>query len=233
MSIAIMQPYLFPYIGYFQLIEEVDQFVLYDDVNYKTQGWINRNKILINGAPKYFTIPCKDASQNKRINQIRHDLIDKKRGKLLRKIKFSYSNAPFFDSIYPLVESVIRFNSEYIADLAIHSIKKTCSYLGISCSFKRSNECYGNVELGPADRLIDICKQEGTSNYVNPIGGQKLYDKAYFDNKGIHLYFLESAECTYEQFDNKFVPYLSIIDVMMFNSPEKIKADLLNSYKLV
>lgn len=232
-AIAIMQPYLFPYIGYFQLINKVDQFIFYDDVNFITRGWINRNKILINGEAKYLTVPCKDASQNKLINEVEHGLNSKKRDKLSKKIKFTYSNAPFFEDIYPLVESIIDSDSQYVFELAIESVKKSCSYLRLDCDFKLSSNHYNNTSLDAADRLIDICKQEGIVNYINPIGGKELYNKEYFKNNGIDLQFLKPAAPSYEQFSNEFVPWLSIIDVMMFNSPEEIKNEFLNSYKLV
>lgn len=232
-SIAIMQPYLFPYIGYFQLINEVDQFIFYDDVNFITRGWINRNKILINGEAKYLTVPCRDASQNKLINEVEHGLNSKKRGKLLRKIKFAYSNAPFFEDIYSLIESVLNIDSQYIFGLAVESVKKSCFYLNLECGFKLSSNNYNNTNLDAADRLIDICKQEEITNYVNPIGGKDLYSKKYFRENDINLQFLKPEAQRYEQFGEEFVPWLSIIDVMMFNSPEKIRNELLSAYKLV
>ena len=233
MSIGIVQPYLFPYLGYFQLVSEVDFFVFYDDVNFITQGWINRNKVLVNGQANYFTIPCKDASQNKRINEVKHALTDKKRGKLLRKIKFSYSNAPFFDEVFPIVKDVLEIKSSFIADMAIESIRKTCSYLNVDTAFKISSEEYNNTDLGKAERLIDICKKENIDTYINPTGGKELYNKKQFRRQDITLQFIEPCLKRYDQFDNDFVPGLSIIDVMMFNAPEKIYKDHLTAYKLV
>jgi hypothetical protein len=233
MSIGIVQPYLFPYIGYFQLIYEVDTFVFYDDVNFITRGWINRNKVLVNGEENYFTIPCKDASQNKLINEVKHAMTDKKRGKLLRKIKFSYSNAPFFDDVFPIVENVLRTESSYIADLAMQSIRETSCYLNLNTVFKISSEEYNNADLGKAERLIDICRQEKMTTYINPTGGKELYNKEEFQKDGITLKFIDPSLKEYEQFNNDFVAGLSIIDVMMFNAPEKIRTNLLTAYNLV
>lgn len=233
MSIGIVQPYLFPYLGYFQLISEVETFVFYDDVNFITQGWINRNKVLVNGKANYFTIPCKNASQNKLINEVKHAMTDKKRGKLLRKIKFSYSNAPFFDDVFPIVENVLHTKSSHIADLAMQSIRQTVGYLNLDTTFKISSEEYHNTGLGKAERLIDICKQEKAKNYINPTGGKELYDKEEFRSEGITLQFIEPSLEKYKQFDNDFIPGLSIIDVMMFNAPEKIRTDLLTAFNLV
>lgn len=232
-SIAVMQPYFFPYIGYFQLINSVDKFIFYDDVQYITGGWINRNKILINNEAKYITIACKSASQNKLIYEVEHALDDRKRGKLTKKIKFTYSKAPFFDSIFPLFKSVINEKGKTIAELAIRSITESCDYLGLDTSFKKSRDNYNNIELDAADRLIDICKQEGMTNYTNAIGGMELYDKGYFKANGVSLSFLEPQKTSYEQFGGEFVPWLSMIDVMMFNSPEIIRNNFLESYKRV
>ncbi|MGD8427708.1 MAG: WbqC family protein [Balneolaceae bacterium] len=231
-SIAIMQPYFFPYIGYFQLIAAADRFIFYDDVNFITRGWINRNRILINNSAKYVTIPCWDASQNKLINEVELDLEGKRKEKILRKIKLAYSKAPYFDAVYPLFERVMNSQCQYIAELAIKSIKEAASYLGLVCSFGRSSQEYQNNALKAADRLIDICRLEQCDTYINPIGGEKLYEKTAFSEKGVQLYFLESEKVQYEQFGNEFVPGLSILDIMMFNNPQTIREDLLQSYKL-
>jgi hypothetical protein len=232
-SIAIVQPYLFSYLGYFQLISEVDTFVFYDDVNFITRGWINRNKVLINGQAKYFTIPCSDASQHKLINEVEHALTDNKRDKLLRTIKFSYGKAPFFDDIYPIIEKVLHTDSNLISDIAIASVTESCRYLDIDTALKKSSAHYDNTGLDRAERLIDICHQEDCSTYINPPGGKELYDKETFEKEGVRLQFLEPSLNEYTQFDNEFVPGLSIIDVMMFNSPEQIRTSLLTDYKLV
>jgi hypothetical protein len=231
--IAIMQPYFFPYIGYYQLVASVDQFVFCDDVDYITQGWISRNKILIHGKAKYVTIPCKKASQNKILLEVKHALTDKKRKKLTRKIQMSYGKAPFFDAVFAIFKRVLNSDSETMADLAIKSIRETSRYLKLDTLFNRSSETYENNGFDMSDRIINICKTEKKGNYINSIGGKKLYDKGYFKGNGINLFFLESQNVEYEQFNNDYVPCLSIIDVMMFNSPEKIRNDFLQFYKLI
>jgi hypothetical protein len=232
-SIAVMQPYFFPYIGYFQLIEAVDTFVFYDDVDFIKNGWINRNRILINDEPKYFTIPCKNVSSYEKIKNIKHGLDQRKRKKLLKKIKFTYSRAPYFEEVYTITQQVLGTETEFISKLAIDSVKKCSIYLGLECSFLKSSVEYENGELDAAERLIDICKLEDKVNYINPIGGKELYSKEYFEEKGINLQFLQPAAKEYDQFGDDFTPWLSIIDVMMFNSPGKIKNELLCLYKLV
>ncbi|MEX1014718.1 MAG: WbqC family protein [Candidatus Paceibacterota bacterium] len=230
--IAIMQPYLFPYIGYFQLIFAVDKFIIYDDVGYIKNGWIHRNKILINKEAKYFTIPCKNVSSNKEIKDIEHNINHNISDKLLKKIKYSYNNAPYFNCVYNIIERVIKSEQYYVSDLAIKSIKEVSSYLDLNTIFKISSKCYENNHFKRTDRIIDICKQEQAGTYLNASGGKELYSKSYFNKQGIKLNFLEPNNIIYTQFDNKFVPGLSIIDIMMFNSVSQIKK-MLNDYQLV
>lgn len=230
-KLAVMQPYLFPYLGYFQLIEESDLFVFYDDVNFITQGWINRNRILINGSAAYITIPCKNVSQNRLICEIDHALNDKSRGKLVRKVELSYKSAPYFDSVFPIIKDVIHLDTPGISDLAIESIAKTMDYLEMSRSAKVSSSVYDNQQLKGVDRIMDICEQEEAGIYINPIGGKKLYNRQTFYSRGIELKFLKSSFSEYEQFNATFVPGLSIIDVMMFNSISTVQK-MLKMYTL-
>lgn len=230
-KIAVMQPYLFPYLGYFQLIEAADIFVFYDDVNFITNGWIHRNRVLVNNKASYFTIPCLKASQNKLINEIDHALDKKSRRKLLNKIKFAYKSAPYFDDVYPIFENVIHSNQSSISELAIQSVKDSAEYLDIKTIFKKSSEHFDNASRGRADRLIDIAIKEAADTYINAVGGKKIYEKSYFLEKGIELQFLKPSFSEYKQFGEKFTDGLSIIDVMMFNSVERIQS-LLKTYSL-
>jgi len=231
MKLAVMQPYFFPYIGYFQLVKAVDKFVFYDDVHFIKNGWINRNRILINGEPKYLTIPCKNVSSNKLINVVENALDEKIKKNLLKKIRFTYSNAPHFEYVFSIIEEVFNIETELISELAMESILRVADYLEMECVFQISSNTYDNKELDAADRLIDICKTEGVDHYVNPIGGMDLYDKKEFRKQGIEIKFLEPEITEYQQFKNKFIPRLSIIDVMMFNSVDEIRGTL-TAYKL-
>ncbi len=228
-----MQPYLFPYIGYFQMINAVDVFVFYDDVNYIKKGWINRNRILVNGKDKLFTIPLKDASQNKMINEVDIFLERPEVRKIFETIKQNYKKAPFFSEVFPIIESVFWSPSSTIGDLAILSIKAVNEYLGITTVLKQSSVDFANTKgLERAERLIAICKQTGAEKYINAIGGQELYTKEYFASQGIDLKFIKSEPIAYKQFDNEFVPWLSIIDVLMFNSVEVVH-HLLKKYQIL
>lgn len=236
MKLAIMQPYLFPYIGYFQLINAVDKFVIYDDVNFIKQGWINRNNILVQGQPLLFTIPLKKQSSFTLINEV---LINDKLykswcKKYLRTVEQAYSKAPFFQNVFNLIEKVFELNTNNlsISELAVKSLTESCKYLGLESKFVLTSTIYKNSNLPGKERIIDICKKESVSYYINPIGGQKLYNKAYFKKKAIELSFIKSESIEYPQFKNEFVPWLSIIDVLMFNSIDETKL-LLSKYELV
>ena len=233
MKIAIMQPYIFPYIGYFQLINAVDTFVFYDDVNFIKRGWINRNKILVNGEESLITFPCIKVSQNKEIREIEIDLSDKQYEKILKTISFAYKNAPKFKEVYPIVQNCLESNSKTISDLAIYSIQQICKYVNINTKFELSSLKYASTKgLDKADRLIKIAKIENATNYINAIGGQNLYAKKYFESNKINLQFLNPIEIEYIQFTNDFVPNLSIIDVLMFNSVDNV-IDMISNYELL
>ena len=229
MRLAIMQPYFFPYIGYFQLINAVDNFVFYDDVNYIKNGWINRNRILINDKASYLTVSLNNASPNKLINEI--EILDN-RPKLGKTIQMAYRKAPFFDNAWPVVKNCLDFDSKRISEIAIFSIKAVSEYLELKTEFKISSLNYSETKgIDKAERLIEICKIENTSQYINLIGGKKLYAKEKFAANDIKLNFIKSHQIKYHQFGIEFVSGLSIIDLLMFNTPEEVRTNL-EAYEL-
>jgi len=232
MRLAIMQPYFMPYIGYLQLMNAVDKFVLYDDVNYINKGWINRNRILVNGQDYLFTIPLKDASQNKLINEIALSSDPKWRGKLLKTIEQGYKKSPFYLSAFEVTEKIINFDAEKVSDWIAASLEIVAKHLGIQAEIIPSSTIYQNTHLKAQERILDICLQEKANHYINPIGGTELYDKAVFEEKAIQLNFIKSKPVVYPQFKNEFVPWLSIIDILMFNDVVDIQ-QFLNEYELV
>lgn len=233
MKLAIMQPYVFPYIGYFQMINAVDIFVFYDDVNYLKNGWINRNRILVNGNEKLFTLPLKEASSFRLIKEIEVNSGLPVYKKILTTMEQNYRKAPYFSSVFPIIEDVFRADHATIADNAIHSIEAINKYLGMTTTLKRSSvEFSGTKGMDRAERLIEIGKLTGAKEYINAIGGQELYTKEYFASEGIDLKFIKPKPIEYKQFNNEFVPWLSMIDVIMFNSIEDIKL-MLNNYILL
>ena len=230
MKLAIMQPYFFPYLGYIQLVNLVDKFVFYDDVNFIKNGWIARNRIISNtNSLQYFGVDLTQASQNKLINEIK---IGNDSTRKLKTIKYVYSKAPFFNDIYPLIETCLNDPVLTIAEMSANSVVKVADYLGIKTKFEFSSKCYANsIDFGRSERIVAICKQEKASTYINSIGGVELYSKDYFKQFGINLQFLDANNVTYNQFNKLSVSNLSIIDVLMFNSVEKVK-EYLNLFEL-
>lgn len=231
-KIGIMQPYFFPYIGYWQLMKAVDEYVIYDDVNYIKKGWINRNNILLNGNKHLITLPLDKASQFQLINQVRITSNDNFKQKILRTIEQAYKKAPYFDNIFPIIQAVIMEKSCLISQALINQFKLVNDYLGIKTKLIVSSDLKKDNELKAQDKVIHICKLLNGTNYINAIGGQELYSKSDFEQEKLKLNFIKTKDISYIQFKNDFVPYLSIIDVMMFNSPEKIN-EMLDKYELL
>ncbi len=231
-TLGIMQPYFFPYIGYFQLINCVDTFIIYDDVHFIKKGWINRNNILQNGNPSLFTIPLVGASQNKLINEIDIDSLEAWGAKFLKTIEQSYKKAPYFSIIFEMIRQIVTGDSIKISTLATKSIQETCQYLGISTKIIEHSSIYNNSDLKAQFRILDICKQEQAEHYINPIGGISIYDKQLFEENKILLNFIRSKPIVYQQFKGDFVPWLSMIDILMFCNPEEIHQHL-NKFELV
>ncbi|TDB64485.1 WbqC family protein [Arundinibacter roseus] len=232
MTIAIMQPYFLPYIGYFQLLYAVDRFVLYDDVNYINRGWVNRNNILLAGKPHLFTVPLQNASQNKKIYEVTLSEDQAWRKKLLKTIQQAYQKAPHFEIVFQMLESILNTHSESIADLCYVSISTIATYLGLETEIISSSRKYENDLLKGQERILSICKLEEANRYINPIGGQELYDKDTFAKQDIDLYFIKTKPVSYPQLKNSFVPWLSILDVLMFNNKDETRT-LLNEFELI
>jgi hypothetical protein len=232
-AVAVMQPYIFPYIGYFQLINAVDVFVFYDDVNFIKRGWINRNKILINNSEKLITFPCIKASQNKLINQVEIDTSSKEFIKTKNTIYHAYSKATYFDQVFPIIDEILTDKYDSIAGLAIKSITAVLDYLSIDKKFHKSSESFSSSKgFKKEERLKAIVKKLDSKCYINSIGGVDLYNKEDFNKSEISLRFLSPIINEYHQQNNSFVPGLSIIDVLMFNDEEKIK-QMLSQYQLL
>lgn len=232
MKLGIMQPYFFPYIGYWQLMNAVDKYVIYDDVNFIKGGWINRNRILMNGQPKMINLQMQGASPNKLINEVEtagNEILNRK---LLRSLESAYKKAPYYNEIIEILEDIINQPKKSLSEYIAYSIKEVCKYLDIKTEIIISSTINKNNELKGQDKVIHICKLLNADEYYNAIGGQELYSFEDFKNNGIELSFLKTNNINYKQFSNEFVPNLSIIDVMMFNSKASIK-EMLFDYELV
>ena len=233
-TVAIMQPYIFPYIGYFNLIEASNVFVFYDDVNYINRGWINRNRILINGSPYKFTIPLSNGSQNELIYNVKTHRFDDFKSRFLKQILQAYSKAPFLDIGYKYVSDVLSAEHSSISDIAVKSVESLYLLLGKTKRLVRSSEIFSNTKgMERADRLIEITKLLHSDSYVNAMGGMELYAKEYFSSKGVSLAFVKPILKTYPQIGvNDFAAGLSIIDVVMNNSFDKIY-QYMESYEII
>ena len=230
-----MQPYLFPYIGYWQLINAVDEFVVYDDVNYISRGWINRNNILFDGKAKMVTLALAKASINKRINEI--DIASELGTKeaFLRTIAGAYRKAPFYGDVFPLLEKVILNPENNIAKYILTSIETICSYLEISTKILVSSEIPKDNSLRGDDKIVRICEILGAQTYINPSGGVEIYHESKFRKKNIELFFIQPdlKQIHYTQFAETFTNGLSIIDVLMFNSSNDILEKIIPCYRLM
>lgn len=233
MKLAIMQPYIFPHIGYFQLIKSVDKFVFYDDVDFIKQGWVNRNYILVNGQKFQFTIPLKSASSNHPIGSIEIDWNNKIVKKFIKTLKQSYRKAPYFERTIGIVEESFEKKHSTIAQLCIETTKTISTLFHIGTRFEISSQLYHtSSKRERADRIYEICKKNKANTYINSMGGMDLYSKEDFKNNQIELFYLEPGYPSYTQFENEFMPGLSILDILMFNSIDKIDS-MLTKYRLV
>lgn len=232
MKVGIMQPYFFPYIGYWQLINAVDIYVIYDDVNYIKGGWINRNRILSNGNPIYYNLGLLGASPNKVINDIKVNKNSKLIEKNLKTITGCYSKAPYFNDVFPLIQKISYYDNDNLALYLKNSFEIISDYLNIKTKFILSASIEKDNSLKGQDKVISICKILLATDYYNAIGGESLYSFDDFKREGINLHFLKSNLPSYQQFNDEFVEGLSIIDVLMFNSKEDC-IDMLNKYQLV
>ena len=229
MKLGIMQPYFLPYIGYWQLINAVDKYVIYDDVNFINKSWINRNNILLNGNKHQINLLLTEASQNKLINQV---AIQDNQTKLIRTIEMNYKKAPMFQQVFPLFLHIMEYPDKNLAKFIGNSIVEISKYLSIETEFIYSSTLDKDNTLRAQDKILNICKLLNANKYINAIGGADLYSKDDFNKVGIELSFLETKIEPYKQFKNEFVPYLSLLDVMMFNDVESINI-MFNKYNLI
>jgi hypothetical protein len=233
MKLVIMQPYFFPYLGYFQLIHAADRFVFYDDVNYIKNGWINRNRLLLNGAAHYFTVPLAGASPFAPIDATRFAAADERwRRKMRETFRAAYARAPHGEAALALLERVLGTATDSIAELARASVKAAAEHCGLARTMRDSSRAYGNGELSGQARVLDICRREGADLYVNAPGGRGLYDEAAFRAAGLELRFLAGRLPPYRQVGaGAFVPGLSILDIVANCAPDEIGA-MLADYEL-
>jgi hypothetical protein len=234
MKLGIMQPYFLPYIGYFQLINAVDKYVIYDDVQYIVGGYINRNNFLVQGKSHLYTFPISNSTQNKQINNINININININGlqKFKKLLEYNYKKAPYFEQVFTLFNEICGYENLRLNYFIKNSLQQICNYLKISTELLMSSELNIGLGLPKNERLQTICKELGADEYINAIGGMELYDKEDFAKQGIKLSFLKTQYIEYRQFKNDFVPNLSILDVMMFNSVETVNK-MLDKFELI
>jgi hypothetical protein len=229
---AIMQPYFLPYLGYFQLIAAVDTFVVYDNIKYTKKGWINRNRYLRNGAAAVFSLPLKGAPDSLDVRD--REIAPEFRGEtLLAQVRGAYRRAPHFEPTYALLERIMRTEERNLFLFIEQSIRLTCGHLGIATEIRRSSDVPTHGGLRGQDRVMATCEAIGTDMYVNAIGGVELYSPEAFAARGIDLRFIRSRPLEYRQFGAAFVPWLSILDVLMFNSLPLVSEIVSTGYDLI
>jgi hypothetical protein len=224
MRLAIMQPYFLPYIGYFQLMSAVDKLVLLDDVNFINGGWINRNRIALNGEPYWLTLPLAKASQNRLINEIEimDDALWKR--KTMRTVELSYRSAPFAPQILSLISDILKEARGSLSEFLFDQLRRVADYIGIETKIEASSTIYPKNGRSGQERILDICTREGASTYVNLPGGRSLYDARLFASTGIELLFLESnLPALTLRHGGSEGPSLSILDLLMLNPVAKIR----------
>lgn len=233
-KIGIMQPYFLPYIGYFQLLNMVDEFVIYDNIEFSKASWIRRNRMLQNGKDAYFTLPIKKDSDFLDVDQ--RYLIDEfeiEASKLLRRIESNYSKAPYFKDFFPVVQEIILCNERNLFDYILNSVYCIKDYLKIETPIKVFSKLGKDVHLLRAqDKVIGVCKALQATHYINSFGGKHLYDSESFQKEQLQLLFFKPREMEYSQFDNDFLPFLSIMDVCMFNDVSQVR-EYLNQYEII
>jgi hypothetical protein len=232
MKVAIMQPYFLPYLGYFQLIGCVDEFIAYDNIKYVKSGWINRNRLCRGGEAAVFSLPLKAASDS--LNVCERELAtDFKRDKLLNQFRGAYRRAPEFSRIFPLLERIVGFEENNLFRYLDHSIRGVCGYLGIGTPIRVSSGVGIDHSLKGQDKVMALCRASGASTYVNAVGGVDLYSKEEFRHQGVELKFIRMKPFEYSQLGAPFVPALSIVDVLMFNSLETVRRLVSDHYELI
>jgi len=221
--IAVMQPYLFPYLGYFQLAQKVDRFLMLDDVNFIKGGWINRNRLLNSGKPRWMTLALSNGSPNRLINEIEISDGTDWRQRVSNLFDAAYRDAPHRDTARPLLDEILKTTKPQLSDLLNRSIRSVCNVLGIDAKIESTTAKYPKKGMKGQDRILDLCQTLGAAAYVNLPGGRELYDHAAFEKLGVKLRFLEPELRKYDQGGQAWTPGMSILDVMAWNEPEKVR----------
>lgn len=234
MRIAIMQPYFFPYLGYFQLIKSADIFILLDDVAFIKKGWIHRNRLCFNKGIHWFSVPLEHASQNKSIHETFISQINfiQWRKKFISSLISFYKKQEYFTDGMEIVEEIFSIPTYSIAELSARSLQKCCKALGITTFFNCSSSLHGLNKLKGEKKIIEICQYYQVGRYINAPGGKELYRQSMFSPYGIQLEFIHPSLSIYPVKGRDCVLGLSIIDAIMCCGIEYTRKKLLSGYKI-
>jgi hypothetical protein len=230
-TVTVMQPYFFPYLGYYQLASASSTFVFLDDVTFIKGGWINRNRILLHDKAHMFTVPLSAPSSFRHIAETSISAHQEWRSGFRQLLEQAYSRAPFFTPAFELIEQIVSIPHQTISSLAAESVRSVCDYVGVKTNWQTSSSSHPKKDLKGAARIVDICHSLSAERYVNAPGGKELYTAGEFKEHGIELRFLRPVLPRYSQHGTGFIEGLSIIDVLMFNPPEQVRA-FMDSYEL-
>ena len=234
MKVALMQPYFFPYIGYFQLIHAVDEFIIFDNAQYIRRGWINRNRVLNpQKETVYINVPVQKASRETKIKDIVIDSSSNWKETIIHQLNY-YRKAPNYDFVMDFLNDSLELSKPYISELNTSLLKKVCNLLKINTNITVLSEQFPMLnEMNAADEWgIEVSKALNATSYINAIGGKEFYDPQKYRANGLDIQFIKNDIKPYKQFHDVFVPGLSIIDMMMFNQPEEIR-EMLDIHELI
>jgi hypothetical protein len=235
MKLAIMQPYFFPYLGYFGLIKHSDRFIIFEIVQFMRHGWIERNRILKVGEGwQYIRAPLAKHSQKTAIKEVRINNNELWQNKILQQLVHYKHRSPYYKEVIGFLENALSFKTDSITELNAHLLAETCKYIGISFCREIFSEMNIAIEKASAadEWAINICKALAADTYINPPGGMDIFDRGKYVRANINLQFLKVNLKPYKQWGGTFEKALSIIDVMMFNKPEEIQA-MLDDYQIL
>ncbi|TWO66648.1 WbqC family protein [Caenimonas sedimenti] len=223
MKLALMQPYFFPYLGYFSLLAAVDRFVFYDEVQWIKNGWVNRNRVLVGGATSYLTVPVRDAGPSRTIAEVEVAKDAGWRRKMFEMVRHAYRKAPYFAPVHDLLQQAVPEAQPHVSAMAKASVRLVAGYLALPVELVDDPGRQGEPGLIGPERVLGVCRDEKATAYWNLPGGKALYDAERFQAAGVALRFVEPVLEPYPQFAAAFVPGLSMLDVLMHNSPQEAR----------
>ena len=228
-----MQPYFVPYLGYFQLLSAVDLFVIHDDVEYSKGGWVNRNRILLAGEPRFLTVALERQSDYARISD-RRISTDYDCKKSVRQLEAAYGRAPYWAEIRTELPSIVCPPTRSLVEFNMAGLTRLRDMLGLTTPIALASEILPNADALGQRKVIDVCRTVGASEYLNAIGGMKLYSGDAFREADIKLEFLRSRLSRYPQGDNQdFVPALSVLDTLAWTGPNGARDLVLSDYEII